>query len=60
MRDFLENPLMQIIARNGILAVILAWSMYVNHGLTERLLSLIENNTRAFQEMKSTLERIER
>lgn len=56
MKDFLESNLGQLIARSGILGVFLAWSMYVNHGLTEKLFSLIENNTRAFQEMKSALE----
>lgn len=58
MIRFLESNIGQLIARSGILAVILAWSMYVNHNLVERLFGLVENNTKALQEMKAALERI--
>jgi hypothetical protein len=59
MRLFLESPLGQVIARNGILAVILAWSLWSNDKIVERLFVLIEGQTRALIEVKGVLERIE-
>ena len=56
MTEFLKSNIAQIIARNGILAVILAWALYANHGMTERLFVVIENNTRAFVELKNSLD----
>lgn len=55
MVDFLNSALGQIIARNGILAVILAWSMYSNHGLVERLFTVIESNTKAMTELRALI-----
>jgi hypothetical protein len=52
MLQFLESNIGQIIARNGILAVILAVMMWQNHGLVERLFTIVENNTKAFYEVK--------
>jgi hypothetical protein len=53
MLAFMESNLGQLIARNGILAVILAWALWSNHGLQERLFVIIENNTKAFLEVKA-------
>lgn len=55
MKAFLESEVGQVLARNGVLALILAWALYSNHNLVERLFVLIENNTRAFEEVKSVL-----
>ena len=55
MKAFLESEVGQVLARNGVLAIILAWSLYSNHNLVERLFVVIENNTRAFEEVKSVL-----
>lgn len=56
MIRFLESSLGQLIARNGILAVILAWSMWSNHGLVERLFLIIENNTKALNKLDGCLD----
>lgn len=55
MKAFLESEIGQVLARNGVLAVILAWALYVNHNMVERLFVVIENNTRAFEEVKAVL-----
>lgn len=55
MLKFMESELGQLIARNGVLALILAWALWSNHNLVERLFVVIENNTRAFEEVKSAL-----
>ena len=62
MLKFIESQVGQIIARNGILALILAWALWKNDGLTERLFVLIQNNTdaminetRAFIELKQAI-----
>lgn len=55
MKAFLESEVGQVLARNGVLALILAWALYSNHNLVERLFVVIENNTRAFEEVKSVL-----
>jgi len=55
MKAFLESEVGQVLARNGVLAIILAWALYSNHNLVERLFVVIENNTRAFEEVKSVL-----
>ncbi len=55
MKAFLESEIGQVVARNGVLAVILAWALWMNHNLVERLFVVIENNTRAFEEVRSVL-----
>lgn len=55
MKAFLESEIGQVVARNGVLAIILAWALWSNHTLVERLFVLIENNTRAFEEVRSVL-----
>lgn len=55
MKAFLESEVGQVLARNGVLAIILAWALYSNHNMVERLFIVIENNTRAFEEVKSAL-----
>ena len=55
MLKLLNSDLGHLIARNGILAVILVYSLYVNHGLTERLFTVIENNTQALSEFKTAI-----
>jgi len=52
---FIESQVGQIIARNGILAIILAWALWKNDGLTERLFTVIENNTHALIEMRQII-----
>jgi hypothetical protein len=52
MLKFLESHIGQIIARNGILAVILAWALWKNDNLTERLFQLISNNTATMEAVK--------
>lgn len=52
MKAFLESPIGQTIARGGVLAVILAWALWVNDKNTERLFTIIENNTTAMHEVK--------
>jgi hypothetical protein len=47
-----------LVARNGILAIILAYSLYVNKELTAKLFTVIENNTAAMIEFKSALKGI--
>ena len=54
MIRFLESSIGQIIARNGILAVILAFSLWSNHNLVERLFRIIENNTKVMEQVKDT------
>lgn len=51
-KEFWESPIGQIIARNGILAVILAWALWANDKMVERFIVLIENNTKAMVEVK--------
>ena len=55
MIKFMESPFGQVIARNGVLAIILAWALWSNHNMVERLFTLIENNTRALQGVEATL-----
>lgn len=55
MKAFLESEVGQVLARNGVLAIILAWALYSNHNMVERLFIVIENNTRAFEEVKAAL-----
>lgn len=55
MIKFMESPFGQVIARNGVLAIILAWALWSNHNMVERLFVVIENNTRAFEEVRSVL-----
>ena len=52
MIRFLESSIGQVIARNGILAIILAWALWQNKGLTERLFVIIENNTATMNAVK--------
>ena len=52
MKAFLESPIGQTMARGGILAIILAWALWVNDKNTERLFTIVENNTRAMLEVK--------
>ena len=56
MKAFLESEVGQVLARNGVLAIILAWALYSNHNMVERLFVVIENNTRAFEGVKSVLQ----
>jgi hypothetical protein len=52
MIRFLESGVGQLIARSGILAIILAWALYQNNSLTERLFVIIENNTATMNAVK--------
>lgn len=52
MMDFIKSDLGKIVARNGILAVILAWSLWANQTLVQRLFVIVENNTKAMDELK--------
>lgn len=52
MKAFLESPIGQTVARGGILAVMLVWALWVNDKNTERLFTIVENNTRAMLEVK--------
>lgn len=52
MKSFLESPIGQTVARGGILAVMLVWALWVNDKNTERLFTIVENNTRAMLEVK--------
>lgn len=51
----LNADLTKVIARNGMLAVILAYTLWVNKELTEKIFTVIENNTAALYEFKSAL-----
>ena len=55
MIKFMESNLGQIVARNGVLAIILTWALWQNQNLIERLFALIENNTKALQGVEATL-----
>lgn len=55
MHAFFETELGKAIAKNGILSIVLAWALYSNHNMVERLFVVIENNTRAFEEVKAAL-----
>lgn len=52
MIRFLESGLGQVIARSGILAVILVWALWRNDIITERLFVIIENNTATMNAVK--------
>jgi hypothetical protein len=52
MKAFFESPIGQIVARTGVLGVILAWALWSNDKLVERLFVIIENNTKALIEVK--------
>lgn len=52
MKAFLESPIGQTVARGGVLACILVWALWVNDKNTERLFTIVENNTRAMLEVK--------
>lgn len=52
MIRFLESSIGQILARNGILAIILAFALWSNHNLVERLFQIIENNTKVMEQVK--------
>lgn len=52
MVEFWKSDLGQVFARNGILAVLLGWALWYNHGLVERLFTLIENNTRVMEKVE--------
>jgi hypothetical protein len=54
----LNSDFGHLVARNGILAIILAYSLYVNKELTAKLFTVIENNTAAMIEFKSALKGI--
>lgn len=58
MIRFLESSIGQIIARNGILAIILAFSLWSNSRLVERLFVVLENNTRAFEQLRDVCGRV--
>ena len=53
MMKFMESAIGQVIARNGILAVILCWALWANQSLVERLFVVIQNNTKVFEEVKA-------
>jgi hypothetical protein len=52
MKAFLESPIGQLVARTGILGLVLAWALWSNDKLVERLFVIIENNTRALIEVQ--------
>lgn len=59
MLRFLESSLGQIIARNGILALILAVSMYQNHIMVEKLFTLIERQIAVSTQVLEALNEIQ-
>lgn len=59
MLRFLESGIGQIIARNGILAIILAFQLWQNHGMVERLFGLIEKQTKVTTEVLRVLDEIQ-
>jgi len=52
MLKFMESTIGQIVARNGILAIILAFALWSNYNLVERLFQIIENNTKVMEQVK--------
>ena len=59
MKDFLESTIGQIIARNGILAIILAFSLWSNYNLVERLFILIEKQIEVSTKVLKALDEIQ-
>lgn len=55
MLRFMESPLGQIVARNGILAIILAWALWTNSQITARLFTVIEKNSVALSELTNAV-----
>lgn len=52
MHAFFETELGKAIAKNGILSIVLAWALWANHGLVERIIVMVETNTKALIELK--------
>lgn len=49
----LPMPIMTALIRSGVLGAVLAWALLQNVRLTEKLFSIIENNTAALHSIKS-------
>ena len=58
MIKFMESALGRIIARNGVLAIILAFSLYMNHVMVDRLFTLIEKQTEVSTKVLRLLEEL--
>lgn len=43
------------LVKYGVLGPILVWALYTNGRMTERLFAVLENNTRAFYELKNAI-----
>ena len=55
-KTFLMNDLYVEIAKMGGLGLVLAWSLWRNEKLTDRLFSVIENNTKVMQGINKTID----
>ena len=60
METEILNPLYQVIAEYGALGTILAFVLWTNYKLTNRLFKVIENNTSAFTELKNSINMLKR
>lgn len=58
MIKFMESAVGQIIARNGILAIILAFSLWMNHEMVTRLFDLIEKQNKVSTQVLEVLEQL--
>ncbi len=52
MKAFWESPIGGVLARTGVLGVILGWALWSNDKMVERLFVIIENNTKALIEVR--------
>lgn len=57
MIRFLSSDVGQIVARNGLLGILLAWFIYANDKMTERLFGVIERNTIAIEGLREDLKK---
>ncbi len=60
MIKFMESAIGQIIARNGILAIILAFSMWMNHEMVTRLFTVIETQNKVSAQVLDVLNEIKK
>jgi len=57
MQAFFETELGRVVAKNGVLALVLAWTLYVNWGLTEKIILMINSNTAALIQLQEICKR---
>lgn len=57
MEFHLQSELMKTALKSGILGVVLAWALWQNSQITERLFIVVQNNTAAIESFKQALGR---